>query len=356
MVEIVSDEDAMEWQKAMSYVLRQAPEALGNFAKGTGAGLAGLPVDMVSEILRFGGKGIPVGDKPVMGSRWLREKMGVPEDSIAATIGEFASPDPLDAARLAQYGPDIQHMLEAMTVFHGSPHKWDKVDLSKVGTGEGAQAFGHGFYAAERKGIGEEYRDNLTPKARAKDGYIDSLPLNDAEKMTVYKAMRMPAFERKAMLEPLKKKLGGEYENLLQKSEGFLYELDLPDSTIDKMLDWDKPLSEQPESVRKVLNNNKFIDDLFNSPNRREAGIAVSERANWEDYDSFTAKEMYESLVEEFGSQSKASQFLNELGIPGIKYLDGTSRNAGEGTRNFVIFNENDIKPLKRNGEDIKEE
>ena len=36
-----------------------------------------------------------------------------------------------------------------MTVWHGSPYKFAKFDASKIGTGEGAQAFGHGLYVAE---------------------------------------------------------------------------------------------------------------------------------------------------------------------------------------------------------------
>ena len=34
---------------------------------------------------------------------------------------------------------------------------------------------------------------------------------------------------------------------------GNLYKLDIPDEDIPKYLDWDKPLSEQPESVRNAL-------------------------------------------------------------------------------------------------------
>jgi hypothetical protein len=41
---------------------------------------------------------------------------------------------------------------------------------------------------------------------------------------------------------------------------------------------------------------------------------------------------------------------LANEGIPGIKYLDGTSRTAGDGTRNFVMFNPEDIRILERNG------
>ena len=34
-------------------------------------------------------------------------------------------------------------------VFHGSPHLFKKFDMSKIGTGEGAQSYGHGLYFAE---------------------------------------------------------------------------------------------------------------------------------------------------------------------------------------------------------------
>jgi hypothetical protein len=113
---------------------------------------------------------------------------------------------------------------------------------------------------------------------------------------------------------------------------GNLYELDLPDETIDKMLDWDKPLSEQPESVRKALAAD--IRDLH--------------------LDSSSGERLYRELARVYGGDAEASAAMAELGIPGIKYLDGTSRSAGEGTRNFVVFDEQYITPLKRNNEPIK--
>jgi hypothetical protein len=36
--------------------------------------------------------------------------------------------------------------------------------------------------------------------------------------------------------------------------------------------------------------------------------------------------------------EKMASQYLDSLGIKGIKYLDQGSRDAGKGTRNFVLF------------------
>ena len=45
--------------------------------------------------------------------------------------------------------------------YHGSPHSFDQFDTSKIGTGEGAQAYGHGLYFAEKEGTAQSYRDAL---------------------------------------------------------------------------------------------------------------------------------------------------------------------------------------------------
>jgi hypothetical protein len=41
---------------------------------------------------------------------------------------------------------------------------------------------------------------------------------------------------------------------------------------------------------------------------------------------------------------------IKNLGIPGIRYLDRSSRTAGEGTRNIVVFpgEEQNVKILSR--------
>ena len=37
-------------------------------------------------------------------------------------------------------------------------------------------------------------------------------------------------------------------------------------------------------------------------------------------------------------SPREFSQYLLQSGVPGIRYLDGSSRRAGQGTRNYVVF------------------
>ena len=45
----------------------------------------------------------------------------------------------------------------SMKAFHGSPHDFDKFSMDAIGTGEGAQAYGHGLYAGEAQGTGFQY-------------------------------------------------------------------------------------------------------------------------------------------------------------------------------------------------------
>jgi hypothetical protein len=51
-------------------------------------------------------------------------------------------------------------------VYHGTPHIFDKFDLSKIGTGEGAQAYGWGLYMAGSKAVAKYYRESLTSGER----------------------------------------------------------------------------------------------------------------------------------------------------------------------------------------------
>lgn len=54
--------------------------------------------------------------------------------------------------------------------YHGSPHDFDRFSLDNIGTGEGAQAYGHGLYFAEREGTAKSYRDALTEPRFTFDG------------------------------------------------------------------------------------------------------------------------------------------------------------------------------------------
>ena len=45
--------------------------------------------------------------------------------------------------------------------YHGSPYDFDRFDMSKIGTGEGAQVYGHGLYFAENEGTAQSYKNGI---------------------------------------------------------------------------------------------------------------------------------------------------------------------------------------------------
>jgi len=115
---------------------------------------------------------------------------------------------------------------------------------------------------------------------------------------------------------------------------GQLYKVDLPDEQIAKMLDWDKPLSQQSwyrpvaDVVKEYKGAGKGVDDyarLIAKANARGGEV--------------TGRQLYEGMLSQFGgSQAKVSEFMRDAGIPGIRYLDQGSRSGGKGTSNFVVF------------------
>ena len=65
-------------------------------------------------------------------------------------------------------------VMGGMTAWHGSPHTFNKFDMSKIGTGEGAQAYGHGLYLAENPEVAKSYQHKLT----VGENYVNGKVLN----------------------------------------------------------------------------------------------------------------------------------------------------------------------------------
>jgi hypothetical protein len=113
----------------------------------------------------------------------------------------------------------------------------------------------------------------------------------------------------------------------------------------EHFLDWDKPLSEQSQKVQDALMN--AADKAFDqSPDAQE--LYRSLRAGSDKFDVRRALEMLSNPWEK--GVGGASQALRQAGIPGIKYLDRGSRTAGEGSRNYVVFDDKLIDIIKKYG------
>ena len=235
-----------------------------------------------------------------------------------------------------------------MTVYHGSPHRFDKFDASKIGTGEGAQAYGHGLYLAENPAVANEYRRTL----REMNPSYDGVQINDTVKKTAAELLMKAKGDKAAAIKDAQNYA---FDNLLipeinkmdagKVSYGQLYKVDLPDEQIAKMLDWDKPLNSKFIKTDATQEYGGF------APFIGEHRVAMPARSSERMAKRLpSGSEVYSELYKKLGSADKVAEYLRQQGIPGIRYLDQGSRAAGEGTSNFVVFpgNEGLLKILDR--------
>ncbi|MDR2779609.1 MAG: hypothetical protein LBB28_00625, partial [Synergistaceae bacterium] len=273
----------------------------------------------------------------------------------------------------------------AQTAYHGSPHSFDRFSLGFVGTGEGFQAFGWGLYFAGRRDTAESYRNALSGNEWTVEAYGETCAAENDSLNPFGGILRAYAERFGGDTEAIAGAIeGGDYIGFFPSPEmaarlsesvgdirsgairmfkpdnGKLYAADIPDS--DVLLDWDKPLSEQPEKVREailsVVNRIRpFMEDYTAAytPTDAEGAVYIAyEFSVLEegDHNGGTRAErfggkFYNILSNSLGSQKAASQYLNSLGIPGLQYLDRGSRGNGGDTRNYVIFDDRAIKTLE---------
>lgn len=223
--------------------------------------------------------------------------------------------------------PRQLHPETGAIVFHGSPHKFDRFDMSKIGTGEGAQAYGHGLYFAESPSVAKTYKATA-PYVGRHVQQIGLAALNRADG-DVAKARQILHEQYTANADPyLRQSFADAVNNIQDIAKGAvggnLYRVDLPDDQIARMLDWDKPLSQQPHILAAI----------------EKSGLTRG-------FDpSKTGEELYRSLSTL--NPKGGTEIMSRIGIPGIRYLDGGSRGAGQGTSNFVVFDDQIPKIIGR--------
>ena len=367
--------DALKDPEFRRQVLQGLTDA-GN--RGLAAGLGG-PVDL-AELVVNAGLGL-AGQKPISnsvgGSEWIGQQM-----QRMGSVSDVRNPSAEFLASLLMPGASVKGAKvigkavdnaqkpgtvarageRGAIVYHGTPHKFDKFDSSKIGTGEGAQAYGHGLYLAESRDVAGQYQKTLSSdgflvgdrvfdpstlrhmnvRSVARKGDIDAAIAKAQEVASSDSPVSALAAQDLADLQEIKR-AGG-----LMPNEGNLYSVDLPDDQIAKMLDWDKPLSQQSKEVQAAIAKTKAmlppnaIDDL---------GGDLSLM-----YGPDVMPQDFLNTWESLGQTNGAEMALKQLGIPGVRYLDGGSRGAGTGTRNYVVFpgNEDMLKILERNGKPLK--
>jgi hypothetical protein len=258
--------------------------------------------------------------------------------------------------------------------YHGSPHEFDKFSTAKMGTGEGAQAYGWGMYFAENRDVAEYYRDKLSKDIQRIKSDAVAAGLHGDMDVAIYNysiGKRNLAIKQAESLlsnfdnypgklsdqstarldksrEALEQMRAGTFD--FPNTKGRLYTVDLAPEE-DEYLLWDKPLSEQSEKVKAALQaierpNLKRVLEAFARVGAGEDAKKVADAAglNYLFVASNTAGSMYDAMESRSDGGARAvSQALLDAGIRGIKYLDGSSRGKGEGDYNYVIFDDKDV-------------
>jgi hypothetical protein len=350
----------------------------------------------------------------------IRKKFGDDAAKVAAPAAGLLAAGQSEDADAGFITKGGKTLLEA---FHGSPHKFDNFSMDQIGTGEGAQAYGHGLYFADSEDVAKQYRDTLSLNgyqdnnanyskalelglsagefdrfegmvrmAATKDGLDAGRISADLQEYLQWPDDSMPALES----------FVGDYLNTLPK--GHLYRTEI-DVTPESLLDWDKPLSEQSQYVREQLGavgdskKAQEIKDKISELSKKEGAIyrEAEGQAPTKDFDSlfsgpdnglveyqiqiedlkrelenltapqyievggrrispeaqkhYLGRDLIQNNLGLAGSKEMSGALLDR-GVPGIKYLDGDSRAVGDGTSNYVIFDDGLINIAERGNAD----
>lgn len=280
------------------------------------------------------------------------EKVATIYDGVVAKVGKVLDVWERKGDEYVQVdGDDVRYR----AVFHGSPHAFESFDHSKMGTGEGAQAYGWGTYVTEVQGIARSYaKMEKHVEVKFIGSYDDQWQFNIISNMLNYLRSDISrGFSLKEKFEDAKSRLkrykyngdvnaGIFIDNLsirdfdVKYSTRNLYTVDIPDDNGSNYLHWEKSINEQPQGVKEKIeemSGDGLIGRLF--------GALVGNR-------DVSLGDRYKSLTRAGNvSPQELSQALSEEGFVGISYpAQHQSGGRKDGARNYVIFKEEDAKVI----------
>ena len=236
-----------------------------------------------------------------------------------------------------------------MIAYHGTPHEVKGAfDISKIGTGEKAQTYGYGMYFAESPKVAESYRGRTVFNEPTIDKFTNGSNYYIDSSGKYFKVRDYVRNDKPVEVSP------DEYNSKFkevskiynEQNQGNLYKVDIPDAYIPTMMDYDKPLGQQSAIVKKALNE---IKKQITPEMKMELGGNMNLLFG-KDVTPVKFLNTME-IIHPTGGEGIGERMLNEFGVKGIRYLDATSRDAGKGTSNFVVFDPKEVKILEKNGQ-----
>jgi hypothetical protein len=294
--------------------------------------------------------------------------------------------------------------------FHGSGADFDQFSLEKIGTGEGAQAYGYGLYFTDSEDIAKFYRDTVQFNQRMRGNTLNinyqGKPFEDlgdtaaaeaappsytaiksiADEMARY----LPANPKMAKPELAKERLlaridtqiekyskagqsdadvgtielqgGGTLEDLmladLQQQKQALLDINSEDIQPATGKMYKVGLEPKPEDMldyeKSISEQSQKVQDALYANEEIASIIKRKQKEDGLPPEFYTGEELYADLAENLQSPQAASNELADAGILGLKYTAAGSRganiDAADVEKNYVIFDDKAIKILEKYG------
>jgi len=312
----------------------------------------------IDDYLQLVAKGSPLNNQ------WQQLKSNINQNIPQTT-------DLQDPAKMQQWSTNAAlnaPMMGNILAWHGSPHKFTKFSDEAINSGEGAQAFGMGHYAASDPNIADDYyRKRLSEiKNNSNDAgleeWISSNPVLEQKLRSIGDTdiAGQPWMQGSDSVQLKMAQLKNHNNNLTSlwntsrrsgydptsnpnlyvrdimesmmkheqspPSPGYLYQLNLKPSKKD-LLNLGAPVYEQSDKVIGAM---------------KEAGYN-SGNISMNGFMNRSAESAYDKLRGAYGD-SKLSKLLNSLGVPGHMF----NGQGGAGTPNYVIYDPNNIDIIRR--------
>jgi hypothetical protein len=239
-------------------------------------------------------------------------------------------------------------------------HPLGRFDMSKLGTGEGAQAYGHGLYFAEEEAVAKAYRDALKGRmVTTSDGVTKTYGQHITEVEDAIRAAHPnlnPDNIRAAAKSVVDDNLTdadvegmGQWEGVYksgivanknaQASKGSMYEVKI-DAAAEDFLNWQTPLREQ----KKLLS---ALDDQYGDHEivLQQLGLDIK-------YETPTGGDLAMALGMTRGGQTAPPRLLTDAGLKGVKYPAAFTRQKSPDKQsfNYVVFDDKLISIAKKYG------
>ena len=289
----------------------------------------------------------------------------------------LASEQPL-SKRLQDFGVGSAYTAAALPMmflpgtiaWHGTPHRWaaepgyphGRPRLDKMGTGEGAQAFGKGHYSGEAKDTAKSYRQELGTRIEidGKPFFADGKRIGTTGDLEAddYLMANMgdvdKAIKEARADDVYSGSTSGNAAKILRElkpriktlESGHLYKYDIPDADTAKFLDYDAPLDAQPQVVKDAIKKAGFWPDELVDPNRT-GNWALGSHKTKVHLDRVYGGDIFHNMQAQLGREGAAAA-MREAGVPGLRFQDQLSRGKKEGaTYNYVTWDQDVLNRTK---------